>query len=90
MLSFGCSLIRQSPTLPWKPCHQSTTRTLRNSATTFGALDAKFGALETTFGALHTSVEGMIDSKLSAQMRLMFLMQIGTIAAVTGIIQASV
>ncbi len=56
----------------------------------FGALEAKFGALEAKFGALHTSVEGMIDSKLSAQMRLMFLMQLGTIAAVTGIIQASV
>lgn len=53
-------------------------------------LTATFEALEAKFEALYSSVEAMIDSKLSAQMRLMFLMQLGTIAAVTGIIQASV
>ena len=56
----------------------------------FAAVDARFDAMDAKFGALQLSVEGMIDSKLSAQMRLMFLMQLGTIAAVTGIVQASV
>lgn len=56
----------------------------------FDAFDARFDAMNTKFGALQLSVEGLIDSKLSAQMRLMFLMQLGTIAAVTGIIRASV
>ncbi len=51
----------------------------------FAAIDGKLDALDGKIDRVH----GALDLAISSQLRMMFLMQLGTIAAVTGIIQAS-
>ena len=66
----------------------------------FGAVDGRFDALEGRFTAIDGKfvaidgkidrVHGALEQTMAAQLRMIVLMQIATIAAVVGIIQANV
>lgn len=59
----------------------------------FDAVDARFDAVDARFLALDGKIDrvhGALDLKLAQQLRTIMLMQIGTLAAVIGVIQASV
>ncbi len=58
----------------------------------FAQIEGRFTAVEGKVDALDGKIDrvhGALDLSLASQLRMMFLMQLGTIAAVTGIIQAS-
>jgi hypothetical protein len=59
----------------------------------FAAIDGKFDALEGRFAAIDGKIDqvhGALHRSMAAQLRTIVLMQMATIAAVAGIIQASV
>jgi hypothetical protein len=58
----------------------------------FDSVDARFEAIDARFQALDGKIDrvhGALDLKLAQQLRTIVLMQIGTLAAVIGVIHAS-